>query len=131
MLQTARNLALNHIARADALNHVLPDLDANDFQERVEDPNNSLESLAEGQEEFLLFCHAVRELSVECRRAFILRKIYDLPQREVALRLGISESTVEKHIARGVITASEYLRQHGYERLPRKARVTKARGAHR
>src|ERR1700748_1853473 len=71
MLQTARNLALNHIARADALNHVLPNLESSALPERIDDMNKSAESLAEGQEEFLLFCQSLRKLSVECRRAFI------------------------------------------------------------
>jgi RNA polymerase sigma-70 factor (ECF subfamily) len=30
-----------------------------------------------------------------------LRRIEDLPQKEIARRLGISEKTVEKHIAKG------------------------------
>jgi RNA polymerase sigma factor (sigma-70 family) len=131
MLQTARNLALNHIARADALNHVLPDHDPGELREGIEETTISAETLTEGQEEFLLFCRAVRELSVECQRAFILRKIHDLPQQEVAFRLGIAESTVEKHVARGITAASEYLRQHGYQRLPRKVRATKTRGTRR
>jgi RNA polymerase sigma-70 factor (ECF subfamily) len=30
-----------------------------------------------------------------------LRRVEDLPQKEIARRLGISEKTVEKHIAKG------------------------------
>lgn len=34
------------------------------------------------------------------REAFVLRKLEGLSQREIALRMGISESTVEKHIGK-------------------------------
>jgi len=116
MLRTARNLALNHVGRADALNHLgVDNLDS----EEGADPHEagaSSETLLQAQEEFLLFCRALRDLSPQCRRAFILRKVYDLPQREIARRLGIAESTVEKHIARGLRVSSEYLRFHGYPR---------------
>jgi len=131
MLQTARNLALNHIARADALNYVSPALSTpSEDGEGTGDTVVSSEAIMQAEEEFVLFCRALRDLSVQCRRAFILRKVYDLSQREVARRLGIAESTVEKHIARGITASSQYLKLHGYERLPRKA-ARRGKGAAR
>ncbi|MFK8016473.1 MAG: RNA polymerase sigma factor, partial [Gammaproteobacteria bacterium] len=53
------------------------------------------------REDFGLLCDAVSELPVQCRRVFILKKVYGLSQREIAEKLGISESTVEKHVAKG------------------------------
>jgi len=38
----------------------------------------------------------------QTRRAFQLRRIEGLSQREVAAALGLSESTVEKHIMRAI-----------------------------
>ena len=54
----------------------------------------SLERQFESRERFLMFCRAVRELPLQCRRAFILKKVYGLSQKEIADYLGISESTV-------------------------------------
>jgi RNA polymerase sigma factor (sigma-70 family) len=121
MLKTARNLALNHVARADALNYLEQQVDreadpnepAFDYESDVVD---SPDSVLQSEEEFLLFCRSVRDLSLQCRRAFILRKVYGLSQRDVAKRLGIAESTVEKHIAKGITTASAYMKLHGYAR---------------
>jgi RNA polymerase sigma factor (sigma-70 family) len=121
MLKTARNLALNHVARADALNYLEHQVD------READPNEptfdyegdaaaSSDTVLQSEEEFLLFCRSMRDLSLQCRRAFILRKVYGLSQRDIAKRLGITESTVEKHIAKGITTASAYMKLHGYGR---------------
>lgn len=120
MLHTARNLALNHVTRADALNHL--DSTVEDLPEHSElvQMEESPEAILQAREELLLFCRSLRDLSPQCRRAFILRKVYDLPQRDVARRLGIAESTVEKHVARGLMACSDYLRAHGYPRLTQK-----------
>jgi RNA polymerase sigma factor (sigma-70 family) len=41
-------------------------------------------------------------LPARCREVIWLRRVEELSQKEVAMRLGISEKTVEKHVARGV-----------------------------
>ena len=127
MTRTARNLALNHVARADALNHLAetpahrePDSDGLSSSEDTEFPQAesavSPDGRLQAEQELLLFCRSVRDLSLQCRRAFILRKVYDVSQREIARQLAISESTVEKHIAKGITTASAYMKLHGYTR---------------
>ncbi|HZW14920.1 MAG TPA: sigma-70 family RNA polymerase sigma factor [Brevundimonas sp.] len=44
---------------------------------------------------------AIASLPARIRDVFILRRVEGFSQREVAQRLGISESTVEKHMSRG------------------------------
>jgi RNA polymerase sigma factor (sigma-70 family) len=44
----------------------------------------------------------VSRLPTQCRRAFELRKFDGLSQREVAQRMGVSEGTVEKHLAKAL-----------------------------
>lgn len=41
-------------------------------------------------------------LPARCRRAFVLRKVHGYSQREIAGKMGIAESTVEKHLAKGL-----------------------------
>ena len=43
-----------------------------------------------------------------CREGW-LRRVEDLSQRDVAMRLGISEKTVEKHIAKGMRMLAAHL----------------------
>jgi RNA polymerase sigma factor (sigma-70 family) len=122
MLKAARNLALSHVVRADAMNHLGTqgvqferDAEADRF-ERQQVAFESPEAEAQAEEEFLIFCRAIRELPLQCRRAFLLRKVYGLSQDEVARELRISESTVEKHIAKGLIACSTYMAANGYAR---------------
>ena len=45
---------------------------------------------------------AFDRLPDRCREVVWLRRVEELSQKEVAMRLGISEKTVEKHIAKGM-----------------------------
>src|SRR5258708_33598632 len=130
MLKAARNLALNQVGRGDAMNHLSlakiefgaawgADACEDNPTEQLENQTEGLDSpevTVQAEEEFLIFCRAIRELPLQCRRAFILKKVYGLPQREVALRLGVSEGTVEKHIAKGIVACKCYIAALGYSR---------------
>lgn len=58
--------------------------------------------------------HAVAHLPPQCRRVFVLRKFDGLRVKDIAKRLNISVSSVEKHIASGSVKCAEYLAAHGY-----------------
>lgn len=57
---------------------------------------------AESRQELRHVGEAIAQLPPRCREAFILRKVHGLSQREAAEQLGIAESTVEKHVGRGI-----------------------------
>jgi RNA polymerase sigma-70 factor (ECF subfamily) len=104
LLRTARNVALDHVTSAryrrtgslDALG-----------EDHFTDEAAPVEAQVDSEQRFLAFCEAVGSLPDQCRRVFVLRKVYGLSQEEIALRLGIAESTVEKHIAKGLLLCSE------------------------
>jgi RNA polymerase sigma factor (sigma-70 family) len=109
MLTTARNLALNHVALAD--NRLVRGVDS--FEDSAvplyrEAPG---QNAAEVEERFLLLCRAVRGLPAQCRRAFVLKKVYGLSRKEIATYMGVTESTVQKHIAKGMVMCAEYLKE--------------------
>jgi RNA polymerase sigma factor (sigma-70 family) len=60
------------------------------------------EQRLEFQEDIQDIATALAQLPTNCRETLILRRIEGLSQRDTAQRLGISEKTVEKHMARGV-----------------------------
>lgn len=56
-----------------------------------------------------LFTEAVAALPPRCREIFLLCQVEGLPQREVALRLGLSENTVAVQSARGLQRCVEFV----------------------
>lgn len=52
---------------------------------------------------------ALDRLPDRCREVVWLRRVEELPQKGVAERLGISEKTVEKHLAKGMRLLADYL----------------------
>ena len=109
MLRTAHNLALDHIKRADTRLTVGFDdeleLKLAGYTTRTDE---TFDRVAANQE-FGFFCEAVRQLPLQCRKAFVLKKVYGYSQKEIALSLDISENTVEKHIAAGIKRCAHYM----------------------
>jgi RNA polymerase sigma-70 factor (ECF subfamily) len=109
MLKTAKHLALNHIAKWD-----------NKFSESLEHDSElpsllksmQLEDEYTSKERFLLFCKATEQLSSSIRKCFILKKVYGMSQKEIAEQMQLSQSTVEKHIAKGLLQTILYMREH-------------------
>lgn len=98
LYQIAKNVAKDRVKAAgfrlsDSLEHQ-PEL--------VSDQPDEVYRAAVSGEEFVRFCEAVRFLPLQCRRVFVLRKVYGFSQKEIAQELDIAESTVEKHIAQGL-----------------------------
>ena len=111
LFRTARNLSLKHLHKCS---HQLTD-----YLEELELPavlidQVSTENRVEAQEQFAVFCRAVRQLPTQCRRVYILRKVYGLSHKEIAGHMGISVNTVEKHLATGILRCSEFMHNSGY-----------------
>lgn len=122
MLTTARNLALNHIALAD--NRLVHGVDSFEDSAVPLYRDESAQNPSDAEERFLMLCRAVRVLPAQCRRAFVLMKVYGLTRKEVASYMGISESSVHKHVAKGVVMCAEYLeRMEGPVRSRRPPRL--------
>ena len=113
MWKTAKNLALNHLQNSNnKLTTNVADFGDPDVYLPTEVVEADLEF--ESRERFLVFCRAVQRLPLQCRRVFILKKVYGLPQKEIATRLGIAESTVEKQVAKGLLVCAEFMAEMGY-----------------
>ncbi len=110
LFRVARNLAVDRARqrRAHATDEVA------DFE-----PLNVSSEEAEPDEQvdlhrrFEAFCAAVDSLPPLCRRVFVLRKVYQLSHEEIAEVMGLSRSTIEKHVAKGLIRCRDRLRSLG------------------
>jgi RNA polymerase sigma factor (sigma-70 family) len=66
------------------------------------------ERWSSGRQTLKRLAEAFDRLPDRCREVVWLRRVEELPQKEVAMHLGISEKTVEKHIAKGVRLLAEH-----------------------
>ena len=88
ILRRARVVSIETMADIDTLN--------------VPDGDGGPERRVSGREELEQMRRALAKLSPKCRMAFELRKFEGMSQRQIAERMGISESTVEKHLIKGL-----------------------------
>lgn len=97
--QVVKRLVLDQIRR-DALGGAAATLDT-DSLGRLEE-GFTPERILSGRQELDRLYRAITRLVEPARTIFIMRKIENLPQKVIAERLGVSEHTVENHVARGL-----------------------------
>jgi RNA polymerase sigma-70 factor (ECF subfamily) len=123
LFRIAKNLALNEQAKwSNAKTDLLADFADSDVIPNEAD--TTPDDYVDARQRVRLLAAAVAALPPQCGRVFILRKVHGLSQKDIAEQLGISVSTVEKHIAAGHVKCSEYLRRHGQEVEGRFVRAT-------
>lgn len=106
---TARHLALDRLKRRSRA----PFLDdAAASGERAASPAPGVESVVMAREEWALMEQAVAALPPGCRQVLLLRTVEQLSHDEIARRLGLARSSVEKHLMRAVRLLHESLRQN-------------------
>jgi RNA polymerase sigma factor (sigma-70 family) len=65
------------------------------------------------RDELTRLAEMIARLPGKVRDVFTLRRVHGLSQRDVAARLGLAESTVEKHMARGFLIMSQFFGHGG------------------
>lgn len=101
LFRTAKNLALNKIeSRRVRQTDTVADFESVAV---ITEDVNDLEQRAIVEERLELALQAIANLPTRVREVYVLRKVHGLKQRDVARQLGIAESTVEKHVAKGLM----------------------------
>lgn len=101
LFTTARRLALNQIKRRQ-IAPLHPDVDHAKIIEFTPAENPAVERVVMAREEWFRLEQAIARLPQGCRQVLLLRKIEQLSHAEIAARLGIAISTVEKQHARAL-----------------------------
>lgn len=114
LLRIARNLALSEIKRHGRIyTDSLEDCEASavlkdDGQASAEDRLDTTRKLA-------ALSMAVAQLPPECRDVLLMRKVEQLRFKQIATRLNVSVSTVEKRVAKALHLCAAILRREGYD----------------
>jgi RNA polymerase sigma factor (sigma-70 family) len=99
LYRTAQNLFIDHARRVRRHRTEATALeDLAEIPEDVPDP----EQVAGAREGLDRLREAVADLPVRTRQVFVLHRIEELTYSETAARLGISESSVQKHLAKAL-----------------------------
>ena len=122
--QIVRNLLIEQVRRARIVRF---ETIARTDELALHDDEPSPERIASGRGELARVQQLIEALPERCRRIFILRKVDGLSQREIARRMGVSESVVENEGAKGLRLIMQALRQDGDERETRQVASRKAR----
>jgi RNA polymerase sigma-70 factor (ECF subfamily) len=68
----------------------------------IQSDGSPTEDAASERQQLMRLARHIAGLPEKCREAFVLRKVHGYSQREIAARMAISESTVEKHVGKGL-----------------------------
>ena len=99
LFRIAKNLMLSEFSRkARKITDYIEDYEGS---EELLNTDN-LESNVMAQQKLGIYCEAVASLPTQCRRVVIMKKVYGMQNKEIARRLELSVSTVEKHLAKGI-----------------------------
>src|SRR5690606_16263006 len=122
LFTTARHLLIDRVRRGRVVS-IEP---VGDFE-----PMNVLideispERWCAGRQVLKRLADALDRLPDRCREVVWLRRVEDLSQKEVAVRMGITEKTVEKHLAKGMRLMADgfYASEERHEAMAPQARA--------
>ena len=108
LIQVAKHLALTKLSRKlDQITDYIEDVSPSVVIERVP----SAETEAEARQTLGVYCEAVAALPEKCREVYLLRKVHGLAHKEIARRMSLSVSSVEKYLLKGILECRAYVNE--------------------
>lgn len=107
LYRTAHNLAIDHLRKRQ---RERTDTAAPDILDALIDESPLADRVAGGRDDLEAVGRALSELPDRAQQVFRLTRIEGLTYRETAARLKISDSSVQKHLARAVLHVMRRLR---------------------
>ncbi len=114
LFRVAKNLALNALKKkAVTTTDYIEDFESSEVL--LDNRQPAVDDQVSDRQRLVILSEAMMALPPRCRRAFVMRKVDGLSYKDIATRLGLSESTVEKHVATGLMKCMETLKRQGYD----------------
>jgi len=108
LFRIAKNVAISQLrTKSRQITDYIEDQGADD----VLTSEWSVEDQVMAEQRLGIHCEAVAALPPKCRRVYLLRKVYGMSHKQIAAKLQISTSTVEKHLLKGVEACDRYIQQ--------------------
>ncbi len=110
LFAVSRNLVLKKLVEQSKEIH-------SEIDEAIQDPDteNTAETDLYQKAKFQRFNDVLNTLPEKHRRAILLRKLYCLTHKEIAKKMDISVSSVEKYIAKGLMQIKQSLHAQGFD----------------
>jgi RNA polymerase sigma-70 factor (ECF subfamily) len=111
LFQTTRNIVLEQVRRSKIIRiDNLTDMGALSLVDEAP----PMDRVVSGARELQRVERLIERLPAKCRQVFILKRIYGVPQREIARMLGLSQAAVEKLASRGLRLILNGLERDGW-----------------
>lgn len=111
LITAVRNRSLNFLSSSSKKYTIPVD---NFVLLNVSSDEPSQQTELEDREKLRVFMSALETLPPQCRRVLLLKKVEGMSLKEVAQKLNISVSTVQKHLTKGLTRCTIYLAENGY-----------------
>lgn len=115
LFRIAKNVAVSELRlKSRQITDYIDDQDTSDVL--LEDV--SVEDEVMARQKLGIHCEAVASLAPQCRKVYLMRKVYGMSHNDIAERLGVATSTVRNHLMKGVELCDRYVREHAGEHTP-------------
>jgi len=107
LFRIAKNVALTKLTRKlDQITDYIEETGDSAVVETVA----SADVEVEAQQSLGIYCDAVAALPEKCRQVYLFRKVHGLAHKEIAKRMSLSVSSVEKYLLKGVLECRAFVK---------------------
>lgn len=122
LFRTAKNIALTKLTKKSRqITTYIEDLD----DSVVIGSETAIEDELEAEQTLGIYCEAVAALPDKCRQVYLLRKVHGFSHKEIAERMSLSISSVEKYLLKGILACRAFVEDR--EGLPPAAKLSVSR----
>ena len=108
LFRIAHNVAITELTKKS---HQIIDYIADIDESAVLWIEDSVEDQVMAEQLIGIHCEAAAQLPPRCRRVYLMRKVHGMSHKDISVELGISISTVEKHMSKGIRDCANFIDQ--------------------